>query len=531
MRSHHATSNEMLRSRRTTRCFLPSAAAMVFLGLLLGSLPGRAGAASGADRGVFQRFPGGVTYLPVGADSRMTPPPAVPQRANYASLISFQMTDQFFAPWDEPARTTIFSGNYPANTITQHVVDSHLNHTQGPLSMTYGLAWLVQDLDGDGNVEMVVQRGDTGMGGNGYLDIHSAPNWVLRTRIVLPDMKVVFYPQAINVDGDPELELFLSPGSLGGYTRVYLVDYNPVTWSFYVRYNLPASGGTYGPAAAGDFDHDGRTEFLIGHHTGYDLYECGPGGLSLIGLIPDTEDGAWGTAVRPEPDGVLRALLGHSSFDLGFKYRLLRATGDNTFVTEKIFQEITGWSGIHPAYPLDADADGLQEFVLGLYPNARVFDWNTTLGDFENVWSWDQTLTGTFAAYDDCDLDKDGLREWCMVNHLNVFSAYEDQHAAAVTEGAMVGSSGCAILSRPNPFASDLRISCDAPRGAGGSGLLSLYSPSGARLRTWEIPPGAKACLSWNGLDGSGRQLPAGVYLLRLDAGDQTSTCRVVRVR
>jgi hypothetical protein len=44
-----------------------------------------------------------------------------------------------------------------------------------------------------------------------------------------------------------------------------------------------------------------------------------------------------------------------------------------------------------------------------------------------------------------------------------------------------------------------------------------------------ELPPG-RFQVAWDGRDGSGRPVPSGVYLLRLEAGDFAAMRKVVRL-
>ena len=112
--------------------------------------------------------------------------------------------------------TQLYVAWYP---VVRYDIDAELNYTMTELPVDYGLPWTVADLDLDGNLDMVLQRGD---GYNGFLDIHSAPSWEQRSRATFPGLNVYFDAVAVNVDADPYLEVFATPSSLA--TVMFEVD-------------------------------------------------------------------------------------------------------------------------------------------------------------------------------------------------------------------------------------------------------------------------------------------------------------------
>lgn len=82
-----------------------------------------------------------------------------------------------------------------------------------------------------------------------------------------------------------------------------------------------------------------------------------------------------------------------------------------------------------------------------------------------------------------------------------------------------------------NPFHGSVSLSLEAA----GSGLatVAIYDVAGRHLRT--LPEvnldGRPALLTWDGRDAGGRNLPAGVYLVRAHAGQEETWLRVTRLR
>lgn len=79
-------------------------------------------------------------------------------------------------------------------------------------------------------------------------------------------------------------------------------------------------------------------------------------------------------------------------------------------------------------------------------------------------------------------------------------------------------------LPRPNPAHTVVHVACE---GAGdATAMLGLYDMRGRRLRRWS-PGEGLAVMSWDGTDDQGRPLPAGVYILRLQADNQQVSRKV----
>ncbi|MCE9628113.1 MAG: T9SS type A sorting domain-containing protein, partial [Candidatus Eisenbacteria bacterium] len=80
---------------------------------------------------------------------------------------------------------------------------------------------------------------------------------------------------------------------------------------------------------------------------------------------------------------------------------------------------------------------------------------------------------------------------------------------------------------RPNPSRAAVTLSFSAPPGA--QGRLEIFDVRGRRVRTLPVAGGLGASnqIVWDGRGESGRALPAGAYLCRLQAGGTSSTRRV----
>jgi hypothetical protein len=345
-------------------------------------------------------------------------------------IIEFDLTEESAAfHFDvNTAVTECFAGDNLNDHILRHTISSDLQHTWSALPLTYGGVWLAVDLDLDGYIELVIQRGDLGLGGNGYLDIVSAPDWTLRNRFVMPGMKVYMHPYAVDIDEDPQLELYVTPLDLGGGAHAQLIDYEPAGDSFYLAADIAAPLYTAGPPAVGDFDGDNRMEFISGNSEGYGLFEYDGQDLSYIGQVGSPYDANtnYATAAKPKPGGVTHALLGFSQTDIGFLYQLLEPTGDNVFQLVREFNEITGWSGLPPCGALDTDCDGLDEMLMHFHPtHDLVWEWDEDSLAFVQGCAWPYEVYGAFIRFHATDLNQNGITEWGTINTDNVFRAFE----------------------------------------------------------------------------------------------------------
>jgi hypothetical protein len=341
---------------------------------------------------------------------------AAGELANCPSLVGFSTTEVEVGVHFDSARamTEVYVGDYFGNRIVRHDISKTLVHTVVPLPISYGGVWVAADLDRDGNMELVVQRGDQGLGGSGWLDILSAPDWRLRGHFMFPGMKTVMHASTIDLDGDPVREILLTPSDFGGGGYVMLIDYDEVADSFYIRSQAPGPPEmTAGPAIA-DFDGDGRLEFWIGSIQGYSLYEWQDTALVSIFMPCDTcTPGNHSTACvcHPRRDGVTYALLGNNDGHGDYHYDLMAPIGDNQFtVVQSFFEPRLGW-GYTPCGAADIDCDGLDELVMYFGPYMKTWEWDEDSCQYVQRCVWSETQYGAKLYWHPVDIDQNGTPE------------------------------------------------------------------------------------------------------------------------
>lgn len=87
------------------------------------------------------------------------------------------------------------------------------------------------------------------------------------------------------------------------------------------------------------------------------------------------------------------------------------------------------------------------------------------------------------------------------------------------------------ITACPEPFGSAAAISYRLSKSA--DVIVSVYSPRGRHVQTLanDHQPEGAHLINWDGLDGSGHRISPGIYFIRLQAGDQVATRKIVLIR
>lgn len=334
--------------------------------------------------------------------------------------------------------TEVYVGDYMNDRILRHDLTPAGVHSVTPLPLPYRVCWLAEDLDRDGLFELVLQNGDLGLGGNGYLEIRSSPDWHLRALFTYPGMKTVMRPVSFQLDDDDDREVFFVATG-GGPSLLVVIDYDSTTGQFFERSASPGIEDMGGRRALADFDSDGRVEVISGTSFGYALYEWRDLAFEFVSRTGDTAAGnhLCAAALNPVPDSLQWVLLGHSGL-LGhaetFSYELMRCIGDNLFETQKVFAETTAFIGITPCAAADINCDGLDETVMSFFPNTREFHWDFSSRSFTAHCAWDKSIYGTLSEWYTADLNRDSRPEWIALGS-NTFRSFETDSCLSCDSG------------------------------------------------------------------------------------------------
>jgi hypothetical protein len=97
--------------------------------------------------------------------------------------------------------------------------------------------------------------------------------------------------------------------------------------------------------------------------------------------------------------------------------------------------------------------------------------------------------------------------------------------------GGEVPPSHAVLWNAPNPFAGSTRISLSVP--VGGEATVSIFDAAGRKvyeIYRGEVTQGVNN-FSWNGMDGSGRELASGVYFCKIEVGAISVSRKMLKIR
>ena len=115
----------------------------------------------------------------------------------------------------------------------------------------------------------------------------------------------------------------------------------------------------------------------------------------------------------------------------------------------------------------------------------------------------------------------------------NADSAQTKYESMAIFGGSVgvVSSAKLGLNIAPNPFTSSIEIDLET---VGETGELCVYNTAGCVIKTFaniKTNCGSIASLSWDGTDDCGRNLPNGIYFLKLTVGAHSVTEKLLLIR
>lgn len=435
----------------------------------------------------------------------------------------------------------IYNPIYINDPDTQNVFVREYNGYQ-PISFTklpfYGIPWDIGDIDQDGLIDMVVQSGDPGMGGNGYLRIYEQtypcgyPDNLI-AQVVLPDRKVVYYAKYTDLDQDGKNEVLMSPNSFsGGGVRIYEWSNNQLNlvWEYV--------GGEVSGKTVADFDGDNKLEFVFTEMDGAknNLPQQGSPTFSIptrektlnpapmqVKVFECTGDNSYDQVwlyqylhslcnIGPtfnldfEGDHRLEFLACFSTWDVGFRYLIFRYE-NGTYQLIYDLGDSTGFGGRITSCVADFDRDDKDEFVGLIQPWwIRIYNWTENGVVYDSIYHED---LGIYSA----DFDHDQWPDIYAV--LWIGSTPDDDIKFYEYEEARIAEQ--IVSSMKQDFKVTPTIGKNFLINSTSNQELTLYDIRGVRLNT--LKPG-RYNLSY---------LPNGIYFIRSERTGQSQRVVILK--
>ena len=153
----------------------------------------------------------------------------------------------------------------------------------------------------------------------------------------------------------------------------------------------------------------------------------------------------------------------------------------------------------------------------GNYGSNLVNSWNFSTGTWVEQWASDPLTYPSGLAYDSVT-----ERLWVSCYERDSIYVY-DVSEVGITSAGQAAVEPCYIEVQPNPFSTAIQIRYTIPAGADGRHYsvvsVRIYDSAGRAVKSFDQVSsiGDQASfVMWDGTDDAGRQLPAGVYLLRM---------------
>ena len=174
----------------------------------------------------------------------------------------------------------------------------------------------------------------------------------------------------------------------------------------------------------------------------------------------------------------------------------------------------------------DIDGDGDLEVVVGSHDN-NIYALNGADGSFLwSYWTYDYVNLSPAIA----DIDGDGNLEVVVGSYDNKVYALSGQ-PPGVGEHTPSQTMVAYLQVSPNPFRDRVSIKFSMEHSAEVI-ELKIYDATGRLVRQWgHTTMRLSDHISWDGTDHANRPLPSGVYFLKLQAGDYSTTEKVLLIR
>ncbi len=422
------------------------------------------------------------------------------------------------------------------------------------------IARSIFDVDRDGGEELLLGSNSilSQYPGNSYLFYNKQSDSSLATQL-----SFIFYinggHQENNYFGDwdgDDYTDWIFVNLFGGPTNsINIYEFNPFNNYFDSVYFYDLNNSPYGGFAIGDFDQDGKSEFLGGSIEGNVVSIENNGdnsyGVNWNGSV-ETYNAYLATQTNDlDGNGKDEIWIAGDAFYNGVgitRITIFESYGnDNYQVVGRI--DLVGIFSFYAGniQAIDVDKDGIDEMMICIEQTVLILKFNGSQNHqtYELFYfkQNDLALAGRNSVYYGAtmyDLTNDGKEE-IIINlddviqnvGLRLFSfIYKPEFAIGVDDDSSPHPNDFHLYTNyPNPFNPATKIKFDLPVYSNVS--LKVYDLLGKEITTLldkELSPG-NYTINWEAKDSNGQLLPSGVYLIRMVADKYIQTIKALLLK
>lgn len=318
---------------------------------------------------------------------------------------------------------------------------------------------------------------------------------------------------------------------------INIYEFNPYSNYFDLVYSYYIGNNYYGGFAIGDFDQDGKIEFLGGSVQGnvVSIENIGNNNYGVIwnGLLP-TYNAYLATQTNDlDGNGKEEIWICGDAFYNGVpktRITIFEAIGNNNYQAVGRIDFIGVFSfDAGNILSLDVDKDGKDEVIICIDANVIIlkFAGSTNVQKYEIFYIKQNSIPGIyFYGATMYDFDSDGkeevvisLQNYPNTGHRLLSDIYKpDSTTNVINEITETPENYFLYQNYPNPFNPVTTIKFSMPECS--FVLLKVYNILGKEITTLlakELTPG-NYTIDWEATDSNGKLLPSGVYLIRFTA-------------
>lgn len=417
------------------------------------------------------------------------------------------------------------------------------------------MARSIFDIDKDNNYELLLVKNfvDTTINWyvNSFLYYHKSTDSSLATAL-----SFIFQPRDTDSqqnnnffghwDGDgytDQIFIHPSPPEL-----INIYEYNPTDNNFdavFEYYYFPLDL-FYSGFSIGDFDQDGKTEFLSGsiHGKVLSIENCGDNcyAPNWQGMVETYNAYLCAETNDLDGNGKKEIWIGGDAFYSGqgiTRITIFEANGNNSYqVVGRI--DLLGIFSFDAGniQVIDVDKDGKEEVLFGLDMTVLILKFNGSVNHqtyevfYYKRHNWENNYMGYYGAnlYNLIDDERDELliNMWDIIPNTGIrwFNwIYKPNFTVDVKEESSIVPSDYQLYPvYPNPFNPQTTIKFSIPTVGTGLALskvvIKVFNILGKEIKTLlekELTPGSYT-LNWEARDSNGNLLPSGVYFIRFSA-------------